>query len=103
MAMNACAECKCNSWKFAFDDKTQKVTAICIFCRNTVTFLSKKGRRIAAGWIPPAPTKGVHAPDYEPIKHGAPDGAHGDLLVPPWSAHPERQVWLNEHYPGETL
>jgi len=103
MAMKPCSKCKCSTWKFEFNDKTQEVTAICIFCKHKVQFLSKKGRKMKAGWVPPAPTTGVHAKDYVGIQHGPPPDAHGDLLVPPWIDFPERQAWLNENYPGETL
>lgn len=103
MAMKPCDKCKCPTWKFKFDDATLKVTATCGLCRNKVTFLSKKGQKMKSGWIPPPLTKGVHAPDYEPIRHGPEEGAHGDDLVPPWVDYPERQKWLDENYPGEKI
>lgn len=103
MAMKPCSKCKSPHWKFDFNDRTQEVKATCMRCQKVVNFLSKKGRRVAAGWVPPALTKGVHAPDYEPIQHGPAPGAKGKELAPPWIPLDEQDEWVRQNYPGETL
>src|ERR1035438_593749 len=84
--------CKCgdNNWEYSIDETTYRITATCKECDRKVSFLTKKGKRIAAGWTPPPLTKGTHAPDYKQIEHGPRPGATGDELWPPWVPFEER-------------
>ena len=98
MPMKGCRKCLERRWEFKLLDITT-VRATCESCGNEVEFLTKKGKRMKDGWIPPAPTIGVRAPDYVPIAHGPKPGATGDELVPPWIDYAERPQWLLDNYP----
>jgi hypothetical protein len=81
MAMYPCSKCLENSWKFELADAVT-VRATCQHCGREVEFLTHKGKKMAAGWIPPLPTTGTHAPDYVPIQHGPGPGDDPDEV--PW-------------------
>lgn len=98
MPMKPCRKCGRSKWIYQFDDKTQRVTATCGGCGKSVTFLTKKGRKLAAGWTPPPETRGVHAADYQPIRHGPRPGAKGRELAPPWIPLDEQDAWVAARY-----
>jgi hypothetical protein len=89
MAMSPC-KCGKNRWEYRLDETDYRIHATCKACKRVVSFLSKKGKKLASGWVPPPLTKGVHAHDYKAIEHGPGPDATGDELWPPWIPFSDR-------------